>query len=144
MKRRLLSALVTAAVCAALPSHAGSWTSCELRFDLESWAVFYKEARGSGVVRCSNGQRAAVRLEARGGGLAFGRSEIEDGSGRFSRVRDIAEIFGVYARAEAGAGAGNAAGSLVMTKGDVSLAMSGTGRGVEVGIAFGSFEIARK
>jgi hypothetical protein len=144
VKRLSLLPLVTAVTLAAPSAFAGAWTDCELHYALESWAVFYKETHGSGTVHCSNGQRADVRLRGRGGGLALGVSEIADGRGRFSRVRDISEVFGVSARAGAGAGAGNAAASLVSTKGDVSLAMSGTGRGVELGIAFGSLELARR
>lgn len=144
MKRFRFLTLVTAVTLGAPSALAGAWTDCQLDYALESWAVFYKETRGSGEVRCSNGQRASVRLRARGGGLALGVSEIAGGRGRFSRVRDIAEVFGVYARAGVGAAAGSAAASLVSTKGDVSLAMSGTGRGVELGIAFGSLEIARR
>ena len=143
MHRPFAVALVLALALGAGPSHADPWIECELSYDLKSWAVFYKETRGSGAVRCSNGQTASVRLEARGGGLAFGSSEIVDGYGRFSRLRDVAEIFGVYARAEAGAGAGDAAAAQVLTKGDVSLALRGTGRGVEIGFAFGSFRISR-
>ncbi len=142
MRRRLSLGFALAVVLAASDVRAGPWIDCQLRYELRSWAVFYKEARGSGSVRCSNGQRASVRLEAYGGGLALGSSEIVDGRGRFSRLRDIGEVFGVYARAEAGAGAGEAAGAQVMTKGDVSLALHGTGRGVELGFSFGSFRIA--
>ena len=58
-------------------------------------------------------------------------------------MKTIGEVFGTYARAEAQAGAGDAAGAQVLTKGDVSLAHSGTGRGVEIGFAFGSFTIRR-
>jgi hypothetical protein len=141
--RSLAAAAALALVLTASPAEAGPWIDCELTYDLESWAVFYKETRGSGSVRCSNGQQASVRLEARGGGLAFGTSEIVDGVGRFSRLRDIDEIFGVYARADAGAAAGSAAAGQVLTKGNVSVALGGTGRGVEIGFAFGSFRISR-
>jgi hypothetical protein len=134
--------LLLALTFAAGPSQAGPWIDCHLTYDLKSWAVFYKETRGSGAVRCSNGQQRSVQLEARGGGLAFGESEIVGGRGRFSRIRDISEVFGVYARADAGAGAGSAAAGHVLTKGDVSLALGGTGRGVEIGFAFGSFRIS--
>ncbi|MBP1690053.1 MAG: hypothetical protein H6Q34_626 [Deltaproteobacteria bacterium] len=133
----VMGLMVTAA------SPAGALTKCDLTFTLEGWSVFYKEAHGSGVVRCDNGQRAAVRLETRGGGLTFGRSKIVSGSAEFSRIVDIAEIFGNYANVEAHAGMGVSAGAQVVTKGSVSLALSGTGNGVDIGVAFGRFTIAR-
>ncbi len=116
-------------------------TKCDLRFDLEGWSVFYKEAQGRGVVDCDNGQRATVVLEVRGGGITFGRHEIIDGTGEFSLIADIDEAFGNYATAEAHAGMGASTGALVMTKGSVSLALSGTGTGVDIGFAFGRFTI---
>jgi len=143
MFRTLFTSILTALALGIPIDAAAAWVDCEMTFDLASWAVFYKEAKGSGVVKCSDGQRASVRIESKGGGLAFGRSEIEGGSGRFSKVKTIGEVFGTYARAEAQAGAGDAAGAQVLTKGDVSLALSGTGRGVEIGFAFGSFTIRR-
>ena len=143
MLRPLLAAISTMIALGVPIEAAAAWVDCEMTFDLSSWAVFYKESEGSGVVRCSNGQRASVRIESKGGGLAFGRSDIVGGRGRFSRVKGIGEIFGTYARAETQAAAGEAAGAQVLTKGDVSLALSGTGRGVEISVAFGSFTIRR-
>ncbi len=118
-------------------------TKCDMTFTLEGWSAFYKAADGSGIVRCDNGQRTRVRLETRGGGLTFGRSKIVGGSGDFSPVADIDEIFGNYANAEAHAGMGVSSGAQVVTKGSVSLALSGTGNGVDIGFAFGRFTIAR-
>jgi hypothetical protein len=82
-----------------------------------------------------------VVLEGRGGGLTFGRSQIVDGNGRFSPVADIDEIFGNYANAEAHAGMGVSSKAQVLTKGPVSLTLSGTGNGVDLGFAFGRFTI---
>jgi hypothetical protein len=118
-------------------------TVCDLRYDLDGWSIFYKEAAGHGTVRCDNGQRADVRLETRGGGITFGRSRIVDGHGTFSPINEIDEIFGDYANAEAHAGIGVSSGAHVVTKGPVSLTLSGTGTGVDLGFAFGRFTIVR-
>ena len=115
-----------------------------MRFSLSGWSVFYKEASGEGTVTCSNGQTANVKLEARGGGLTAGKSSIENGHGDFSKVKDIEEIFGAYADAEAHAGAVKSSGARAMTKGEVSLALTGTGRGWDLGVAFGKFRISRQ
>jgi hypothetical protein len=58
-------------------------------------------------------------------------------------VTSIDEIFGTYARLEAQAAAVKSAGAQVLTKGEVSLALSGTGRGMAIGISAGAFTIER-
>lgn len=121
---------------------AWALTACEMTFDLDGWSAFYQASSGTGVVACDNGQRAHVRLEGRGGGITFGRSQIVDGRGHFSPLADIAEIFGNYGNAEAHAGLGVSSKAQVVTKGSVSLTLSGTGNGVDLGFAFGRFTIS--
>lgn len=116
---------------------------CQMRFEMSGWSAFFKTASGHGTVTCNNGQRMSVRLSAKGGGVTFGRSSIENGRGEFSGVRDISEILGSYVSAEAHAGAVRSAKGQVVTKGEVSLALSGTGRGWDLGVAFGKFTIER-
>ena len=123
---------------AASPARAAE-IDCEMRFELSSWSIFYKRSSGSGTITCNNGQKMRVTIEARGGGLSFGKSTISDGVGEFSGVNDISELIGGYASAEAHAGAGRSAKGQVVTKGEVSLALSGTGKGWDLGVAFGSF-----
>lgn len=132
------------ALCAAAPPlYASGLRDCEMTYDMSGWSVFYKTSSGKGVVRCDNGQTMRVKVSAKGGGLTFGKSTIENGRGEFSGVHDISEILGNYATAEAHAGAGKSAKGQVMTKGEVSLALSGTGRGVDIGVAFGRFTIEK-
>ena len=116
-------------------------TSCRLDFDMAGWSVFYKTASGTGHVRCDNGQSMAVRIDAKGGGLTVGKSEIRGGRGQFSGVNGIREVLGTYATAEAHAGAVKSSKAQVMTKGEVSLALAGTGEGFDLGVAFGAFTI---
>ena len=71
-----------------------------------------------------------------------GAAKIVNGHGDFSPVEDVREIYGDYANAEAHAGAGKAAEAQVVTKGTVSLALSGKGTGVDLGFAFGKFTIS--
>ncbi|MGH8187726.1 MAG: hypothetical protein ACREUC_14285, partial [Steroidobacteraceae bacterium] len=103
---------------------------------------FYKTASGSGTIKCSNGQSMNVKLSAKGGGLTVGKSTIENGHGEFSAVGNMSELLGSYVSAEAHAGAVKSAKAQVMTKGEVSLALSGTGRGWDLGIAFGKLTIS--
>ena len=130
------------ALCALVPAQAGE-IDCKLSFSMAGWSVFYKTSSGEGTVSCDNGQRLAVRISAKGGGLSFGKSKIENGTGEFSGVRDIRDVLGTYATAEAHAGASKSTKAQAMTKGDVSLALSGTGQGFNLGVAFTGFTISR-
>jgi hypothetical protein len=121
---------------------AAASVDCEMTFTMKGWSAFYKTASGAGTIKCSNGQSMNVKLSAKGGGLTVGKSTIEDGQGKFSAVTGLQELLGSYVSAEAHAGAVKAAKAQVMTKGEVSLALSGTGRGWDLGIAFGKLTIS--
>jgi hypothetical protein len=112
-----------------------------MRFSLEGWSIFYERESGSGTIHCDNGQSARVTIRAKSGGPTAGMSTIEDGSGTFSDVSDISDLFGTYATAEAHAGAGESSAARVLSKGSVSLALSGKGTGFDLGVSFGKFEI---
>ncbi len=114
---------------------------CSMTFTLKGWSAFYKTAKGTGTVTCANGQSAEVTIKVKGGGLTVGKSEIADGTGSFSEVHDISEVFGAYASAEAHAGAVKSSSATAMTKGEISLAISGVGRGWDLGVSFGKFVI---
>lgn len=120
-------------------------TRCTLQYDMAGGGVFYKHSTGAGEIRCDNGQTLKVAIEAKGGGLTFGHSEIKDGIGKFSPVNDVHDLIGGYATAEANAGAGEASKAQVVTKGSISLALTGKGTGHTLGVSFGSFILtARK
>jgi hypothetical protein len=140
---RLALSLSIVGLLLAVPSARAATTACSITFSLAGWSIFYKTASGTGTVRCDNGQSARVTIRSAGGGFTFGRSRIDDGRGRFSPVADIDEVFGSYAMAEAHAGMGPSASARALTKGTVSLELSGTGQGVDVGFAFGDFRISR-
>jgi len=123
------------------PARAAPDINCKLHFQLSGWSAFYKRAEGSGTVTCDNGQSMPVHIRAEGGGLTFGKTEVDNGHGEFSGVYDIHQVLGHYGGAEAHAGAQESADSQVVTKGNVSLALSGKGRGWNLGVAFGAFII---
>jgi hypothetical protein len=125
----------------AHPAHA--LTKCTMEFSLSGWSAFYKTASGSGTISCDDGQSAAVRISTKGGGLTVGKSKITNGHGKFSEVAGISELYGNYAVAEAHAGMGKSSDAQVMTKGTVSLELTGKGEGVDVGFAFGRFTISK-
>lgn len=143
-KRMATIAGLALALALAAPAQAAGPIDCRLDFELSGWSLFYKTASGNGTVSCDNGQSLAVRIEARGGGLSFGKSKISNGVGEFSGVHDIGEVLGSYATAEAHAGAVRSSKAQAMTKGDVALALAGTGEGWDIGVAFGKFTISAR
>ena len=142
---RLLSVLVLAGFSTiGGVAHAGHGSvDCKLKFTLSGWSAFYKRADGDGTVTCNNGQSLHVKLHARGGGLTVGKSDVRSGVGEFSGVQKIDDVLGDYASAEAHAGAVKSAQGQVVTKGEISLALSGTGEGWDLGIAVGKFTIKK-
>jgi hypothetical protein len=129
---------------AGSPARAAKGTVCEMRFTLSGWSAFYKTASGSGTITCDNGQKANVQLSSKGGGLTAGKYKIRDGYGKFSEVGDISELYGTYAQGGAEAGAGKSSTAQVVTKGEVSLALAGSGTGVNLGVSFGKLTISKK
>jgi hypothetical protein len=134
-------ALLAASAIVAPPAQAAGNLTCKMNYSLSGWSFFYKRATGTGTVTCSNGQRLPVRLTAHGGGPTVGRYSIPNGFGEFAGVSNIRDVIGTYASAGADAAAGKAATAQAMTKGDVSLALTGTGEGWNLGVAFTGFNI---
>jgi hypothetical protein len=145
MHRGVVLGSVMALLGGGMPAHAAAQASirCTMTFNMQGWSAFYKTASGSGTIECDNGESLKVKLSARGGGLTVGKSSIENGRGRFSAVSSTDELFGTYVAAEAHAGAMKSSGAQVMTKGEVSVALSGTGRGFDLGVALGAMTISR-
>ena len=96
-----------------------------------------------GAIRCSNGEHARIKITAKGGGITFGKSDVLGGTGKFTGARNINELFGSYAQSEAHAGVVKSGDVQALTKGNISLALAGTGRGIDTGFDFGKFTIRR-
>lgn len=140
-KLRSLSLLVLSApLLFAAPARAAD-LSCNMSFAMKGWSAVYKTAQGTGTVKCSNGQTLKVALESEGGGLTVGKSHIDDGHGDFTGVHDIKDILGDYAAASGEGGISKSGEGTVVTKGDVTLTLSGTGTGWNVGVAFSRFSV---
>lgn len=142
---KTLIAAVAACICLSLgtthPAGANQYTKCEMTFRVKGWSFLYKTMKGSGTVTCDNGQTAAVAIVTHAGGITAGKSEISNGKGIFSSVEDISEIYGSYFVGEAHAGATRSVAASAMTKGEISLVISGQGRGVDLGVTLGAFTI---
>ena len=136
--------LALAGLAAPVSRAEGKQIDCEMTFSLKGWSAIYKTTKGTGTITCDNGTSYGVEIESKGGGLTFGKSEIKNGKGKFSEVSNVDELFGAYAQAEAHAGAVKSSAAQVLTKGTVSLALSGVGDGWDVGVDFGRFTISKK
>src|SRR5690606_20690820 len=101
----LASVLLAAALSLATAPVDARAVSCRLSLSVGGWSLSYTTGAGTGHVRGNTGRSMAGRIGARGGGLTVGKPEIRDGRGEFSAVRDVREVLGTYAAAEAHAGA---------------------------------------
>ncbi len=136
--------LISAVLLMAAQGAAAASIDCEMDFSMSGWSAFYKTASGSGTIRCDNGQTLKVTIRTKGGGITFGKQRIDDGKGKFSEVHDIKDLLGTYVSGGAHAGAIKSSAASVVTKGDVSLALAGTGEGINIGVDFGKFVISTR
>src|SRR6478736_6608504 len=144
--KNLLSALIAVSAVALYPGAANAEKhaelDCKLQFNLSTWSAIYKHSEGSGVITCEDGKSMRVNIVAKGVGLTVGKSHVDGGTGRFSDVHQLTDVFGSYAQAEAHAGLVKSGTAQVLTKGTVSLALAGKGQGVDLGVSFGKFTIS--
>ncbi|WP_205802627.1 hypothetical protein [Burkholderia sp. Ac-20365] len=125
----------------ATSAHAGSApVKCHLTYSLAGWSAIYQHASGHGRVTCDNGQHANVTIQMHGGGLTAGKFRVT-GKGDISNVYSIKEVYGSYAQAGASAGVVESGTAQVVTKGTVSMALSGSGEGINLGVAVDKFDI---
>ena len=97
---------------------------------------------GSGTIDCADGTSLPVSVKLRGLGATLGKSQIDNGIGKFTDVRSINEVLGAYAQSEVHAGLLKSGSAPVLTKGTVSLALAGAGEGIDLGFEVGQFTIA--
>lgn len=145
MKTRFSRILVTLFVASltgfsAMPAAAQAMTSCTMTYKLSGWSFVYKQYDGVGHISCSNGQRAQVGLSSKSIGFTIGKSEIE-GTGVFSDVRNLNEIYGHYVAFEGHAGVTKSVDGQILTSGEISLVLSGKGRGVDIGVTLGALNV---
>ena len=114
---------------------------CKLSYSLSGWSLIYKHTTGTGVVKCNNGKSMPVRVTAKAVGLTAGKWHIDNGQGKFTDVHNIHEVLGAYAQASANAGLAKSGEAQVLSKGDISLALSGAGEGINLGVDIGQFKI---
>lgn len=148
MSKRTFGSTVAVLLCAgtlagfsANPAQAGKApVKCHLTYSLSGWSAIYQHAEGRGDVTCDNGQSTPVSISMHGGGLTAGKFHVS-GRGDISNVYSIKDVYGSYAQAGASAGVVRSGTAQVLTKGTTSIAISGTGEGVNLGVAVDKFDI---
>lgn len=146
MTRSTLAAALALAALTLSPGAraAGAATlDCNLKFSLTGWSAVFQHAEGSGTVTCENGKSIPVKISIKGAGLAVGKYHIDNGKGSFTDVHTIDETLGEYGGADAHVGVAKSAGVQVLTKGTVSLALSGAGEGIDIGVGVNKFVLER-
>jgi hypothetical protein len=146
MHRRIfhsIFSIIAVIILIGLPQAAvaDSGITCKMSYRLKGWSFAYKQYDGTGEVSCSNGQNAHVLLASKSLGFSIGVSEIE-GTGQFTALKDINEVYGLFASLEGHAGVTKSGSGQVMTRGVVSLALSGMGRGIDIGVTLGGLMIS--
>lgn len=139
----LMCALLAAGGFISTSASAAPKLDCNMKFNLTGWSAIFKHAEGTGLINCSNGKSYPVNIVAYGGGLTVGKYKVENGTGTFSDVYSVSDLFGDYAQGEANAGVVKSGTAQVLTKGTASLALAGAGTGVDIGISFGKFTISQ-
>jgi len=139
-----LAVLLAVGGLVAAPAQAAGNIACDMTYNLSGWSLIYKTASGTGTIVCENGTRIPVKIKVRGGGLTVGKGKIVDGKGRFTGAYTTSDVLGTYASVGAHAGAVHSGDARVMTKGDVSLALAGTGNGWDLGVDGAAFTITRR
>ena len=135
--------------CASLLSFAASQSMagtadliCKLQYQVKGWSAVVKVANGNGTVTCSDGTTKAVTIKLRSIGATVGKSQIDNGVGKFTDVLSIDDVVGTYAQTEVHAGALKSGSAQVLTKGTVSLALAGAGEGIDLGVTVGELTIS--
>lgn len=113
---------------------------CQLTYRLSGWSAMYQHAAGSGHIACDNGQRASVLITIHGGGLTAGKFHVT-GKGDISDVNGMNDVFGNYVQTGAAGGVVRNGTAQVLTKGAASIALSGTGEGINLAVPIDQIEI---
>lgn len=140
--RRFIQTSIVLSVLALSQVATAAEFDCKMHFNLSGWSLIYKRTSGTGVVTCTDGHSMKVKIVSNGGGLTAGVSKIENGVGKFGNVTKMSDVLGTYAQADASAGAVKSGTAQVLTKGNVSLALSGSGEGVDLGVSVGGMTIS--
>ena len=136
--------LLLAVACAPVAAAAADRDlSCDLTFTAKSWSAIYERVEGAGTVTCKDGSTMPVTISAKGLGITAGKWKINDGKGRFSHIDKINDVLGDYLSVSGNIGAGKSGTAQALTKGKVSLVLTGKGDGFDIGVAINDLKIMK-
>jgi len=117
---------------------------CQISFSSNEWSAAYARMVGQGLVSCDDGSSMPVWLWAKGGGITAGMWKITDGKGKFHNVRKIEDVLGEYISVSGDIGVSRAATARLLSKGKITLSLTGKGEGFDLGIAINEVKITSK
>ncbi|WFC41547.1 hypothetical protein [Pseudoxanthomonas sp. SE1] len=146
MKKTATTCLLAAILLVGATSAVGSERdlSCALEFSSKEWSALYASVVGEGTVTCKDGMSIPVAIRANGVGITAGKWKITDGTGKFTDVARIDDVLGHYLALSGDVGVVKAGTARVLSKGKVSLVLTGKGEGFDIGIAISDFRISRR
>ncbi|MDO8526565.1 MAG: hypothetical protein Q7T03_02635 [Deltaproteobacteria bacterium] len=71
-------------------------TECQIAFHIKVRAELLQSGKGEGNLTCDNGESLPVIVKTAGSWIVISKSKIAEGSGVFSRVSSIQQLFGLY------------------------------------------------
>ena len=140
MKHTILRVLVSLLLLMPISSWAEN-ESCSIKYNLTGWSFIYQGYKGTGIVSCTNGQSAGVKLTVHGGGLTLGVIDIQDAKGKFTGIKSIKDIYGPYFSIGVHAGFARSAEARSLFKGDIAGGGAGVGGGYNLGFTFSGLTI---
>ena len=140
MKQIVFRVLVSLFLLLSISAKSEAQT-CSIKYSLKGWSVFYETYKGSGFVRCSNGQSARVSLTLHGGGLTLGIIDIENAKGKFTGVKSIQDIYGTHFSIGVHAGFARSAEARALFRKYIAGGGAGVGGGYNLGFSFGGLTI---
>ena len=124
-------------------SYTAQAMDCNITYNLKGWSAFYRTATGSGVLSCSNGQSANVKLNLKGGGFTVGVIDITAGKGKIFGVKNINDVFGGHFAMGVHAGFVKSVEARLVPHKTGALRMHGKGTGYNLGFDLGALKINR-
>lgn len=139
----MLIAAVACIMASPIFRAAEGHLDCTLRFTARQWSPLRGAVTGTGMLMCTDGSAVPVIVDASGPGITAERWNITDGWGVFDHVTRMEDALGRYTAIEGDIGVSAAGTVQTLTKGKLSLGLSGKGKGFVAGIAIRNFSISR-
>jgi len=123
------------------PAIDGGDFACTMQFGLSKSVQSGSRSEGSGIVRCDGRATLRVDIVASGAHLHDATSVVDGASGTFTRVHNVAELFGSFTDTDVARVDGDTA--QILHKGGVTLTLSGGNEHVDLGSGVSELVLTR-